>query len=129
MVHPKELSLNPDVEQFLAQYEARAGYSNRAYYYRRPQYNYTYHESIDVLNYHTATMEIEREPYVEVLLPKHQLERIVQYQEDAKDYVRSSRHAIESAAQQRIDERVRESNPAVQKAWTKYLMLLELARK
>jgi ribonucleotide reductase beta subunit family protein with ferritin-like domain len=74
------------------------------------------------------TLQAEVEPMVEVNIPQHRFtelveqERYKRYLEERADY---DARIVEMLRQ---DERVRDRNPTVQKAYQKYLMLLEMAR-
>ena len=73
--------------------------------------------------------EVETEPMVEINVPQHQFRRLVEREAEFQDLIRGNEHANRVLQQHRLDERVRDNNPAVQNAYKKYLMLLELARK
>jgi hypothetical protein len=68
------------------------------------------------------------EPYVEMHLPRASLEHIMSVVESHGTDADKINHAMGVLKQLRADERVRDDNPAVQKAWMKYITLLELAR-
>jgi hypothetical protein len=69
------------------------------------------------------------EPYVEMHLPRGSLEHIMSVVDAHGADADKVNHAMGVLNQHRADERVRDDNPAVQKAWMKYITLLELARK
>jgi hypothetical protein len=83
----------------------------------------------DAATYQYQTFPIEEVDCVEVLMPQDRLQHIIDYIdqcEDAVDKYRAERHLMYRYEQDRI---VRLANPAVEKAYQKYVMLLELARK
>lgn len=62
-------------------------------------------------------------------LPVEKLEELIKEQDYLKYIEERSEHALKVLDMLRADERVRDSNSAVQKAYRNYLTLLELARK
>ena len=89
-------------------------------------WNYTI--SDDALYQHTA-MQIEEVECVDILMPKDRLEHIIGFVQEAE--IASENHTLERRliARYEQDRVVRLANPAVEKAYQKYVMLLELARK
>ena len=69
------------------------------------------------------------EPYVELHMPQGSLQHIMSVVEAHGADADKINHAMGVLNQLRADERVRDNNPAVQKAWMKYITLLELTRK
>lgn len=112
-----------EVNRFLRKYEATAGMSHRMYAKRQP-IRYTDWKG-DIPFY----QEVEKEPYVEMYIPQHRFTELVE-QEKYLSYLEqtaeSSKNLVDGL---RRDERIRNENPSVQKAYEKYLMLLELARR
>ena len=72
---------------------------------------------------------IEEVDCVEVLMPKDRLQHLVAYVQETE--ARDARHESDRQLMYRYeqDRVVRLNNPAVEKAYQKYVMLLELARK
>jgi hypothetical protein len=68
------------------------------------------------------------EPYVEMHMPSGSLQHIMAVVASHGEDAERINHAISVLKQHRNDEQVRDDNPAVQKAWMKYLTLLEIAR-
>jgi hypothetical protein len=71
---------------------------------------------------------IDHEPYVEVQIPQGRLHELAErdhYYSQLDREHEYTRVLIDKMAQ---DERVRKTNPAVEKAWRNYQVLLELAR-
>jgi hypothetical protein len=62
-------------------------------------------------------------------LPAERLEDLIREQDYLKYVEERSDYALKVLDMLRADERVRDNNPAVQKAYRNYLTLLELARK
>ena len=89
-------------------------------------WNYTI--SDDALYQHTA-MQIEEVECVDILMPKDRLEHIIGFVQKAE--IASEKHNLERRliARYEQDRVVRLANPTVEKAYQKYVMLLELARK
>lgn len=123
----QQYSADRGVNAFLDQYESRAGLSNRMMYYKRHPIRYT--EWLDAGCTIPFNQEAEKEQMVEMFIPQHQFKRLVQREAEFQDLIRGNERAHRVLHQHIADERVRDSNPAVQSAWMKYLTLLELARK
>ena len=89
-------------------------------------WNYTI--SDNALYQHTA-MQIEEVECVDILMPKDRLEHIIGFVQEAE--IASEKHTLERRliARYEQDRVVRLANPTVEKAYQKYVMLLELARK
>lgn len=62
-------------------------------------------------------------------LSSENLERLIEEQDRMEMWMDEAQYAKEVLAQLRADERVRDDNPSVAKAYRNYLTLLELARK
>ena len=123
----QQYSADRGVNAFLDCYEARAGLSSRMVYQRRLPIRYI--DWLDAGGPIPFDQEIEREPMVEINIPQHQFKRLVQRESEFQDLIHGNERAHRVLHQHIEDERVRDSNPAVQAAWMKYLTLLELARK
>lgn len=67
-------------------------------------------------------------PYVEIHMPEAAFEQFMRIEEANAYDSQQVNHAMSVLRQHREDERVRDRNPAVQKAWMKYITLLELTR-
>jgi len=83
----------------------------------------------DAATYQYQTMPIEEVDCVEVLMPKDRLGHIVDYINEAErqaEHYKSDRQLMSRYEQ---DRNVRLNNPAVEKAYQRYVTLLELARK
>ena len=66
---------------------------------------------------------------VEINMPQHRFDELIE-QERYRSYLEDrAEHDAMIVQRLREDERVRDDNPAVQKAYRNYLMLLELARR
>lgn len=75
------------------------------------------------------TFDVEEVDCVDVVIPKdrlEELEHMIEWYENREHKIKQQSEIVEML---RRDERVRIEHPAVQKAYMKYLMLLELARK
>ena len=78
--------------------------------------------------YQTA-MQIEEVDCVDILMPRDRLQHIVDYITECEDTVEKYRTDRQLMYRYEQDRSVRLNNPAVEKAYQKYVMLLELARK
>ncbi len=81
----------------------------------------------DAMTY--QSLEVEEVDCVDVTMPKdklQELEDMIAWYEEREHRIKHNEDVVEML---RRDERVRIENPAVQKAYSKYLTLLELCRK
>ncbi len=119
---------NNDVDNFLERYEAHAGLSGHKMYARRRPFSLTdYHRN--AIDAYYAEVQFEREPYVEMYIPQHRFQDLVERDFYYTKMARQQDYATSVVNQMVADEVVRKNNPAVEKAWRNYQMLLELARK
>ena len=93
--------------------------------------NYTNLWNVDVSDaaVYQHTFDVEEVDCVDITMPADrlkELENMIQWYEDREGKIKHQEQIVEML---RRDERVRIENPTVQKAYMKYLMLLELARK
>jgi len=89
-------------------------------------WNYSISDSVA---YQHQTFPIEEVDCVDILMPKDRLEHIIGFIQEAE--IASEKHTLERRliARYEQDRCVRLNNPTVEKAYQKYTMLLELARK
>ena len=73
--------------------------------------------------------EVEVVPMKAIHLTRDNLECLIREQESMDRWMDEAEYAKKVLTALRKDEQVRDDNPAVQKAYKNYLMLLELARK
>lgn len=112
-----------DLKDFESKYEARIEDSReyKQYVRRMP-----YHMWDGKLPFDT---EVEVVPMKAIHLTRDNLERLIREQESLDRWMDEAEYAKKVLSSLRNDERVRDDNPAVAKAYRNYLMLLELARK
>jgi hypothetical protein len=72
---------------------------------------------------------IEEVDCVDILMPADRLQNIIDYITDCEDQIKEHRTDRQLMARYEQDRSVRLNNPAVEKAYQKYVMMLELARK
>jgi hypothetical protein len=72
---------------------------------------------------------IEEVDCVDILIPRDRLQDIIAYITDFEDQIKEHRTDRQLMARYEQDRSVRLNNSAVEKAYQKYVMLLELARK
>jgi hypothetical protein len=116
-------SSEKDVDDFLKRHEATGEISRRRFYAKRAP--------IGRVDWSVGTIPdilVEREPMVEINMPKHRFQDLVERERFYSQVERESEYYKRIVDQYRNDERIRDRNPTVQKAYEKYLMLLELAR-
>lgn len=78
--------------------------------------------------YQTA-MQIEEIDCVEIMMPKDRLDSLIGFVTDAEGHYKNLASERQLMARYEQDRNVRLNNPAVENAYQKYVMLLELARK
>lgn len=115
-----------DTERFQQRFEAHITESKeyRRAAYTRPPMDYSYYQQ------GTALYELEHriEPLVAIHMPKEQFDRLMDEQTRMDMWRKEAEYAKKFLSDLRRDEQVRNRNPAVQKAYDKYQMLLELSR-
>jgi len=79
--------------------------------------------------YQHQTFPIEEVECVEVLMPRDRLNHIIEYINECEDQIEKFRTDRQLMHRYEQDRSVRLNNPAVEKAYQRYVMLLELARK
>jgi hypothetical protein len=72
---------------------------------------------------------IEEVECVEILMPRDRLDSLIGFVEDAEGHYKRLDSERQLMARYEQDRCVRLDNPTVEKAYQKYVMLLELARK
>jgi hypothetical protein len=116
-----------DTKQFESRFQAHITESKeyRRAAYVRPPIDYSYYQP------GTALYEMERrvEPLVAIHLPREQFDRLMDEQTRMNIWRDEAEYAKKVLTGLRKDKCVRADNPAVDKAYQKYVMLLELARK
>jgi hypothetical protein len=112
------------VEYFQSKFECRIEDSREYNQYMRSAIQYR--DFYDTRPYHA---EIEKVPMKAIHLSSDSLSKLMAEQEEIQ-YLRQDANAGKRIWQQEREDRlVRESNPAVEKAYRNYQMLLELCRK
>lgn len=123
----KDLKGRKDVDLFINRYESYISDSTK---YRtrvaRP-FNANCYRPSDAIDY--VDVYSHEEPLVEIHMPRKSFSRLVERDEYYTELERNRGYNEMIVNKLRADERVRDDNPAVQQAYMKYLMLLELARK
>lgn len=89
-------------------------------------WNYTINDSA---MYQYQSYPVEEVDCVDILMPRDRLEHIMDYISEAERQAERSNSDRQLMARYEQDRVVRLNNPAVEKAYQKYVMLLELARK
>ena len=112
-----------DVKDFESKFEARIENSReyKQYTRRMPYYMWDGKLPLDT--------DVEVVPMKAIHLSSDNLERLIRDQERLDQLLDQQLYDKQVIAKLRRDEQVRNSNLAVEKAYQKYVMLLELARK
>ena len=119
-------------EDFFKKFDMRVMHSNRKLR-RIPnmwQHTNAWNYSIsDAATYQFQTMPIEEVDCVEVLMPKDRLQHIIDYINYCEKSTEKHETDRQLIARYERDRVVRLNNPTVEKAYQRYVTLLELARK
>ena len=112
-----------DVKDFESKFEARIENSReyKQYTRRMPYYMWDGKLPLDT--------DVEVVPMKAIHLSSDNLERLIRDQERLDQLLDQQLYDKQVIAKLHKDEQVRNNNPAVEKAYQKYVMLLELARK
>jgi hypothetical protein len=113
-----------DLEYFISKFECRVEDSREYNQYVRPTPYYR-----DVCSSDDFRMDTKITPMKAIHLTSQNLTKLVAEQEHMQQLSDEAKFGNRLWAQLREDSRVRDSNPAVEKAYQKYQLLLELARK
>jgi len=113
-----------DLEYFISKFECRVEDSREYNQYVRPAPYYR-----DVCGSDDWRMETKITPMKAIHLTSDNLARLVAEQEHMQHLSKDAEYGKQAWDHERKDQIVRNANPAVDKAYQKYLMLLELARK
>ena len=114
-----------DLEYFVSKFECRVEDSREYNQYVRPAPSY-HRDFYDSDNY---KMKTEVVPMKAIHLTSANLTKLVVEQEHMQRLSEDAEYGKRMWDQERRDQIVRDANPAVEKAYQKYVMLLELARK
>jgi hypothetical protein len=112
------------IEVFQQKFDCRIEDSREYSQYLRPAIQYR--DFYDTRPYH---VEIEKEPMKAIHLSTDNLNRLVAEQELMYGLKKDAEEGKRLWIREREDWRVRNENPAVEKAYRNYQMLLELCRK
>ena len=114
-----------DLEYFVSKFECRVEDSREYNQYVRPTPSY-HRDFYDTDNYKIKT---EIVPMKAIHLTSANLTKLVAEQERMQRLNDDAEYGKKLWAEEGRDQMVRDSNPAVEKAYRNYQMLLELARK
>jgi hypothetical protein len=114
-----------DLEYFISKFECRVEDSREYNQYTRQKPAY-YRDFYDSANF---KMETEIVPMKAIHLTSDNLARLVAEQEHIQRLSNDAEYGKKVWAEERKDRMIRDTTPAVEKAYQKYTMLLELARK
>ena len=113
-----------DLEYFISKFECRVTDSREYNQYMRGPNPY-HRDFYDSDNFKVETKIV---PMKAIHLTSDNLARLVAEQEHMQRLSEDAEYGKRMWDQERRDSMVRDSNPAVEKAYQKYVMLLELAR-
>ena len=112
-----------DIKRFQQRFEAHITESREYKHSVRQPLDYQY--KLGTASYN---MDYRVEPCVAIHLPKVQFDRLMDDQHRMDRWREEAEYAKGFMKRHIADERVRDTNPTVEKAYQKYLMLLELCR-
>lgn len=111
-------------ERFRKRFELHVEKSKRHYRHRPVPVSYRSWSEANI----PYQQEIEKEPLLKVYISKEHYEQLIKSEQQAEDLEREN-FRFRRIERETLDEMVtRNKNPAVQKAYEKYRMLLELSR-
>jgi hypothetical protein len=113
-----------DLEYFISKFECRVEDSREYNQYVRPAPYYR-----DFCGSDSFQMETKITPMKAIHLTSENLTRLVTEQELMQRLGEDAEYGKRAWAEASRDQMVRDKNPAVEKAYQKYVILLELARK
>lgn len=120
----KQMSESPrDLKDFESKFDCRIEESNK---YRQHVRRVPYHFWDGKL---PLDAELQIVPMKAIHISSENLERLIAEQDRAERWQEEAEYAKRVLSNLRADERVRDDNPAVAKAYRNYLTLLELCRK
>ena len=111
-------------DKFIRTFECRIEDSREYNQYVKPMPYYR-----DVCSSEDWRMETKITPMKAIHLTKDNLARLVSQEEQIEHLKNDAEYGRQSRQDQRRDSLIRDQNPSVEKAYQKYLFLLELARK
>ena len=120
----KHRNSDEDFEHFISKFECRIEDSREYNQYVRPAPYYR-----DFCASNDWRMETKITPMKAIHLTSENLARLVAEQEHIQHLMKDAEYGKKCWNQERKDSIVRKENPAVEKAYQKYVMLLELTRK
>ena len=121
--HDKYRDNAGDLDYFVSKFECRVEDSREYNQYVRPMPYYR-----DVCSSDDFRMETKITPMKAIHLTSDNLARLVGEQELMQRLNDDAEYGKKVWANERKDQMVRDENPAVEKAYQKYIILLELAR-
>lgn len=123
--HVKHRSKAKDLEYFQAKFDCRVEDSREYNHYVRqmPSYHKDFYDRADF------KIETQIIPMKAIHLAPDNLARLVAEQEHMDRLQDDANFGKQHWSRERADRAVRDANPAVERAWRNYQMLLELARQ
>ena len=120
----REPSAEEQADRFLKKYESSAGLSTRRLYAKRMPIRYD--RWIDEGGPIPFDQTVEKEPMVEMYMPQHRFRDLVERERMLDEISDENRHYKEIVHDLRVEEQIRNNNPALKKAWENYQLLLRL---
>jgi hypothetical protein len=125
-IYDNKTTVDDAVAEFLKRYESTAGLSRHKMYARRVPVRYNdWLKDGSPIPFH---QEVEREPMVEINMPQDRFRDLVEKERWTSKVEQEAHYYKKRYMQEVEDDKIRNRNPSVKKAWEQYQMLLELAR-
>ena len=118
-------------QEFFRKFDMQVQLSNRKLRRIPNMYQHTnaWNYSVNDSAMYQHSFPIEEVDCVDILMPQDRLDSLIGFVTDAEGHYRNLASERQLMARYEQDRNVRLNNPTVEKAYQKYVMLLELARK
>lgn len=119
--------MNEDFERFCQQYEGRGRISNQRYRTMRNYFEQHWHRAYDP-NEPITAMEAEEKQYIEILFTQDGMERLLARERQHEALMQRHNDVRAMLQEQMKEDQIRHQNAAVNQAYEKYRMLLNLVK-
>lgn len=125
-IYNTKTTVDETVGEFLKRYQATAELSRHKMYARRIPIRYN--EWLQNGGPIPFDQAVEREPMVEINMPQERFRALIETERWTGKVEQEVEYYKKRYWQELEDDKIRQRNPSVKKAWEQYQMLLELAR-
>ena len=120
--------MNNELDRFTKRYEATISRSDRHYARHRPYSVSQYHSYSSAIDYADYQTYVDRVQMVDIVMPEDRLRDLLTLEERLHMLENVNKAATQIINEHTSEEKVRKNNPAVQKAYEKYKLLVEMTR-